>query len=537
MKTLKYFTMAALALLMTTACSNDENDMTANEPQQAKGITITAQLAPKDDGITRAVRYDETNNKIVSNWVEGETLAVLYYIGWYPKMAIATVTEVNNGVATIQFTVENGTGNNTDCQLIYPADAAKFDSYNMIADVKDYSEMFTEQDGTLSAKLDVRSATATINTTTQGLTFEHEDDNKLAAKYAILKITPKTESNVLDADQLIIEDSDHKLVTTVKPASATSELYLVLPERGTYNFATYSKTIDNNGHYGAKYNKEGSLNTIEHGMYYQVNLNYSGDHVTFFPMDPSQASNYELGFLVGSDGKIHYNAASIANAQTTAVGVVAYVGNDVYSENGTTVGSSTFTGHGLVLSLKNAASNVRWNDANEYSQAYAGNAFVDSDEDLKRSTGVSGYLATKAMATAINANDVYPAAYAAWSYTPAAPTGTTGWFLPTAQQWVKMMQGLGGLSAEDIRYSIWFDNNHTAADRWDAALKQAGNGKYDSMTDYELCYWSSSEKSAERAIFLNVNATGTGDYYGFCLDNYYKGSSDDNFRVRPVFAF
>jgi hypothetical protein len=64
----------------------------------------------------------------------------------------------------------------------------------------------------------------------------------------------------------------------------------------------------------------------------------------------------------------------------------------------------------------------------------------------------------------------------------AAPAGTTGWFLPSAQQWVKMMTGLGGLKASDInKWYDWFDQSHTAVDNWEAAFKKAGSGNYDSM--------------------------------------------------------
>ena len=59
MKTTRIFFMAALALTFA-ACSNDDNDF-AQQPQKAEGITITAQLAPKDGGTTRAVSEDAVN--------------------------------------------------------------------------------------------------------------------------------------------------------------------------------------------------------------------------------------------------------------------------------------------------------------------------------------------------------------------------------------------------------------------------------------------------------------------------------------------
>ena len=101
--------MAALAL-MTAACSNDDNDLTTQQPQKAEGITITAQLAPKTGGAsTRAVSPGD--GKIVSEWAENEHIAVLYEVSSTKYVADATVTAVDgSGAATITFTVEPSLG-------------------------------------------------------------------------------------------------------------------------------------------------------------------------------------------------------------------------------------------------------------------------------------------------------------------------------------------------------------------------------------------------------------------------------------------
>ena len=115
--------------------------------------------------------------------------------------------------------------------------------------------------------------------------------------------------------------------------------------------------------------------------------------------------------------------------------------------------------------------------------------------------------------------------------------GTTGWFLPSAQQWVKMMTGLGGLKASDIsKWWDWFDQSHTAVDNWEAAFKKAGSGNYDSMIPH-LCYWSSSESSDEGALGLYVDAAGPVGDCGFYWSHNYKNRRYDDYRVRPVLAF
>ena len=133
----------------------------------------------------------------------------------------------------------------------------------------------------------------------------------------------------------------------------------------------------------------------------------------------------------------------------------------------------------------------------------------------------------------------YPAADQAKNYTGlTAPAGSTGWFLPSAQQWVKMIEGLGKLADGAPVWNSWFDNNHTAADKWEATLAKAGDGNYHSMTEGYLRFASSSEcNSGNGTVYLIVYAMDTGDNYGFnwSADNKIFVSGND--RVRPIFAF
>jgi hypothetical protein len=193
-----------------------------------------------------------------------------------------------------------------------------------------------------------------------------------------------------------------------------------------------------------------------------------------------------------------------------------------------------------VLCLKNAASGVKWSTetgAYEFGEG----ARVNSLDALKRATDVSGYTNTTTLAAKADAETKYPAAYQAKNYAGlAAPaTGTTGWFLPSAQQWVRMMTGLGGLAEGGIKWTIWFDNDNTAATAWETAMAKAGakGTAYDSVTDAYLWYWSSSEFDADRAVGLRVDATGTGTGYGFYWSYGSKDGSFTNSRVRPVLAF
>jgi hypothetical protein len=263
----------------------------------------------------------------------------------------------------------------------------------------------------------------------------------------------------------------------------------------------------------------------------KVDIKYTGEKkVIGVKVNEKKApANPKLGDLFYSDGTF----STELEAGKTPIGVIAYLDKEGTDDDEITE-KSQGAGHGLVLCLKNAASNVAWS-TNISSQAYTGNAFVTDVAGLKRSEGVSGYSATAALATDAT---TYPVAAAAKNYTTlTAPTGTTGWFLPSAQQLMKMIEGLGGLDDGAPNMGSYFDNNHEGADKWEAALSKAGSGNYDSITSDYLVYWSSSENSVGYAVILAVDARGTGTSRGFAWLNYGKDGTSNMFLVRPVLAF
>jgi uncharacterized protein (TIGR02145 family) len=119
-----------------------------------------------------------------------------------------------------------------------------------------------------------------------------------------------------------------------------------------------------------------------------------------------------------------------------------------------------------------------------------------------------------------------------------APEGTTGWFLPSAQQWVKLIMSLGGLSQTEIKWGdTGFDSNHKCITAWNGALANAGNGNYTAFqTTGNPHYWSSSEfwtsdnNDHYKAVALSVS--GSEPCYFNCFQKV-----THKFVVRPVFAF
>lgn len=490
---IKYLLSMAVFGLMAAACTNDVNEVIAPEAAPQKGIPFTATISPKSfDATTRALTEieSEAGNYLKSEWAEEETFLLVYKVDGDEQKTLASVDKVDsNGTATIKATLKEGVTDGTSVTLNYPGD-----SFN--------ADILAEQDGKLNDKMDVRRGTGTISVKDGKATLE--EGAKLDPLYAIVKFTLKDLWNLaLALDHLIISDDEGMNVTTIKLKSgedASSTLYAALPEYED-KVLWFESSDDGGGSYIAK----GTAN-LEKGKFYTPTLKMATE-----------------GNLMNSDGSF----STTLEEGKTPIGIIAYLGRD-YTED-VTVGG----GHGLVMALKNAYANEYWSYWGNQ-RAYDGNDYVTKLEDLTRTTGWSGYNATISMAALMNGP--YPLHYAAYyarNYSATAPEGTTGWFLPSAQQWVKMITGLGGLAKSDLAWDTWFDSYHSASTKWEAALKQAGEGKYDSFTDEELWYWTSSETSEDRAVTVVVNNDSSWglNVYGCRKDDYPRT------RVRSMLAF
>ena len=206
----KVIGIIALALAMA-ACNKNEMNV--------QPITINATLAPKTSG-GKAV--SEGINTIISSWDTGEHMAILYEVSGTKYAADAEIIAVDgSGSATISFTVEAGTSDDTDCQIIYPLSAAKDDN----SGVKDAATLLAAQDGTLNTSMDVRVGAGKIQVSTPDLDVTTQP----AAQFAIFKFTVKNSdgSATIDVKPLTVTIGAQDYVIT--PASATSELFVALP--------------------------------------------------------------------------------------------------------------------------------------------------------------------------------------------------------------------------------------------------------------------------------------------------------------------
>ena len=266
--------------------------------------------------------------------------------------------------------------------------------------------------------------------------------------------------------------------------------------------------------------------------YYYVGKKYG--HTDLYDYQMKRIDDIIKLYRTPTVGDLYYSDGTYSKTLEpgkTPIGVIAFVGNPMTSDDEYLVERYPGgAGHGLVLCLKNAASEVKWSTEKVTKFQWQ---LVKDLAGLKRLNDVSGYYYTETLAADAAK---YPAAAAAKNYKGLpAPAGTTGWFLPSAQQWVRMMTGLGGLDEANLAWRINFDYRLRVVDKWENALKKAGSGKYDSMISEPLSYWSSSECDANNALFLFINTDG--DFRGLMFMPDTKGSAYLNTRVRPILAF
>ena len=356
----------------------------------------------------------------------------------------------------------------------------------------------------------------TVDTKTGDVTSKDPADFQNQQAIVKFSLTRQDGTTPVAATSLIVKVGG--TTYNVTPA-ASSDIYVAIKEASNKSVSLLANSATGN----FSYEKTGI--TFENGKYYAISV--------------KMARIPTLGDLYYSDGTFSWTLED----GKTPIGVIAYVGTDVFTENGVTLrdGTTTLQSHGLVLCFRNIA-NVNWRRSlSEGGPANAddlpSDAYVNDRGDLLRTTNVSGYANTKFLTEKTDAESNYPAAYLTWNYsTLIAPVTTTGWFIPSIQQWVKMLTSLGGMSESDITWRIWNDPNLTTMHNLEAAMEKAGakGTAYDGMSDDNRRYWSSSESTSGDAACIYVWPTNSNGQQGMLITNSSKAFYD---YVRPVLAF
>jgi hypothetical protein len=225
----------------------------------------------------------------------------------------------------------------------------------------------------------------------------------------------------------------------------------------------------------------------------------------------ADATAGDVGKVIGANGSIYDKASAATSAGTSAVAMIAYVGDD-----GTADASSEIY-KGLAIALSDAGVTGIW--SNTYESAGVSSSTTWADQK----TFLNGIADTDKLITKYGAD--YAVAKAK-NYEVAAPTGTSGWFLPSSGQWLKFFEAAG------IDVASWTDWS------WDPGgvenltkvntnlLEKAKSG---SLLDCD--YWTSSEYDTNHALSVDFSSTS-----GVTLFNN-NDKKVAKLVVRPFFAF
>lgn len=331
MKAIKILGFAAAVLLMT-ACSNNDEPML---PEQPKMIPFHATIAgPGSATRTTYTLGQNGNNKDIVNvdWAVNDEIALIHG----GKLEKLTVTTINSdGSATVSGTITKPSGNSEDAKLVYP--------YSAVVEGErtgtnfDYSYLvengLNSQNGDLSdiAKngLDIREGTATI--VVSGEQGEFSGNVSMPSKILLWKFTLKNNdgSALLNASQLKIEvthDGYTSILAKAVKGSASSEFVMAVPDK-IVSLLNASNTLKITalGSDGFNYNYERTkATTLAAGKYYE-----SAPKMTkALESNPAYyaAVAGDVGHVIGANGTIYTDEATATAASTTAVAKIVYVG-------------------------------------------------------------------------------------------------------------------------------------------------------------------------------------------------------------------
>ena len=257
----------------------------------------------------------------------------------------------------------------------------------------------------------------------------------------------------------------------------------------------------------------------------------------------------DMYYSAGFWSRNNSTAVTAGKLTSPAAGVVVYVNSSSTAEGNAltekNVKASGIGGHALVMCLKNNGNTKKWKDANSAYNSSQLLTYSGSTTVMSYSTHAAfypGYARTADMAS--YGSSTYPAAYMAFSYTGlAAPTSSTGWFLPSAPQGANMMALTSFTTFKTLPlyvYSSTVNATYTQANlaaSINASLSTAGSGNYDAFsTSVQEQYWLSSEGStASSAWDIKFTTSANG---GFQIEDSGKSTGETgNTYVRPFLAF
>ncbi len=309
-----FFSTILLLGLMLTACSSD--DSTPEPPTQEANRTYFLTVNASKWMDTRAL--NDNGNKLDATWAIEEKIYVGDGNNWYD--GFLQPTDGGKIETSLQGTIT------------VPASAGEIQNLTFLFPSKEMD--YTGQVGTLediAEKYDYAEATAN-GVYTDGDKIEVHSAVKFYEQQAIVKFTlqysdanTKTSSLRISATNLK-SSGDNTGDITINPTTATNEVFAAL---SGIDDAQVTLTAQANDGKTYIYKKSGV--TFTNGVYKRVTVNMK--ELTY-PKNLTEITDDYIGSVVGSDGTVYRDASTATAAGTTAVAMIAYVGNDITDVKG-----------------------------------------------------------------------------------------------------------------------------------------------------------------------------------------------------------
>ena len=285
-------------------------------------LTVDANIDTSDN-TNRAFSIDGSG-RLASTWESGDVVYV--YANDVSTTSIGTLTPATYGSNSARLVGNINATGLSDNQTLY-----------LETQPRTYS--FAAQTGALS-NLFYAKATATVSITGGNATISNATFTrpmavvKFTLKENVYGPTPET----LNAQSLIVTVGSTSY--TVTPISATSELYVAIPE---FSDETVSLTATV-GTDTYTYNKTGV--TFENGKYYAIAVN-----MVRIPIAA------DIGKIIATDGRI-YDVKAPLPSLVTPVAMIAYIGNASECAHGLAIALSDDTSASFTTAGTNAANHT-----------------------------------------------------------------------------------------------------------------------------------------------------------------------------------
>lgn len=515
MKTKNIFKTVALAMLMpamllTSACSNqDDIANTSNITNKGYALPVTVNVT-RGDGATRAtfdgskLNFGEGDKLFVEGpdnggagqfagtltWQSGGTFSgTIYTQNPYTGTAQALLTAAGGGAtATLLPNGYQSTGflsidNNNTTDIAYDDEASAYFNGAFVASetakATGVEQLSFEQASTYSSGFALTPRCAILNFTISGL--------EAGEKTVTLNV---------------VKGTDYTVTGSVTPNAGVATFAIGVPVGANI------KDMDNNLTVGTHNFTLPSSTTFAVGKIYNITRS-----ALTYPIALSAVTSSYVGSVVTTDGNVYATVAAASAASKTAVAVIAYVG----TAGSVDASSGTYKGLAVALSDANSGSNCKW------AESYANCLSSTQTDDIVTALGFKNGITCTSTLT--GDGHTHAAATAAASNNgTTAPTGTSGWFMPSMGQWNLIVQGLatkkaGSAVTTDLTY---FTVNPTyKAYNLNSVITDAGGTGFQ-----ESFYWASTEKAHVPAWAIYF-----GDGYAI------QYAKDTNRYVRSIIAF